>query len=100
MRRARPYCETNAPAVHLGDLPGERAKLDVAGAGQVPAGELAGLPDVEVHRGAVLDPDAEQHHGHARGAGPRTARGRGRVVIEYTGVDDFDAILRALGQRS
>lgn len=25
-------------------------------------------------------------------------RGRGRVVIEYSGVDDFDAILRALGQ--
>lgn len=25
-------------------------------------------------------------------------RGRGRVIIEYSGVDDFDSILRALGQ--
>jgi ParB family chromosome partitioning protein len=25
-------------------------------------------------------------------------KGKGRVIIEYTGVDDFDAILRALGQ--
>jgi ParB family transcriptional regulator, chromosome partitioning protein len=25
-------------------------------------------------------------------------KGRGKVIIEYTGVDDFDAILAALGQ--
>lgn len=27
-------------------------------------------------------------------------RGRGRVIIEYSGVDDFDTILQALGKRS
>ena len=26
-------------------------------------------------------------------------KGRGKVIIEYAGVDDFDAILAALGQR-
>jgi ParB family chromosome partitioning protein len=26
-------------------------------------------------------------------------KGRGRVIIEYTGVDDFDAILAALGEQ-
>jgi len=26
-------------------------------------------------------------------------KGRGKVVIEYSGVDDFDAILTALGAR-
>jgi ParB family chromosome partitioning protein len=27
-------------------------------------------------------------------------KGRGKVIIEYAGVDDFDAILAALGERS
>src|SRR5436190_79685 len=35
------------PRPHLGGLAGERAELDVAGAGQVPVGVLAGLPYVD-----------------------------------------------------
>ena len=27
-------------------------------------------------------------------------KGKGRVIIEYAGVDDFDAILAALGERT
>ena len=33
--------------LHAGGLAGERAELDVAGAGDVPGGVLAGLADVE-----------------------------------------------------
>jgi len=53
------------PALHLGDLAGERAELDVAGAGQVPAGVLAGLPDVD-DGGRVYLAGGEQRGGRDR----------------------------------